>query len=109
MGILEEMSEFLQKGRANEVKELVQKAMDQKIEAKKILEEGLMSGMNVIGEKFKNNQVYVPEVLIAARAMNAGITLLRPLLVSSGVKAKGEVVLGQGGERTFLLLFLPYS
>jgi corrinoid protein of di/trimethylamine methyltransferase len=94
MGILEEMSEFLQKGRANEVKDLVQKAMDQKIEAKKILEEGLMAGMNVIGEKFKNNQVYVPEVLIAARAMNAGITLLRPLLVSSGVKAKGKVVLG---------------
>lgn len=94
MGILEEMSEFLQKGRANEVKDLVQKAIDQKMDAKKILEEGLMSGMNVVGEKFKNNQVYVPEVLIAARAMNAGISLLRPLLVSSGVKAKGKVVLG---------------
>ena len=94
MAILEEMSAFLQKGRANEVKALVQQAMDQKIDAKKILEEGLMSGMNIIGEKFKNNQVYVPEVLIAARAMNAGISLLRPLLVSAGVKAKGKVVLG---------------
>jgi len=94
MSILEEMSGFLQKGRANEVKALVQQAIDQKIDAKTILEEGLMSGMNIIGEKFKNNQVYVPEVLIAARAMNAGISLLRPLLVSAGVKAKGKVVLG---------------
>jgi corrinoid protein of di/trimethylamine methyltransferase len=94
MGVLEEMSEFLQKGRANEVKTLVQKAIDEKINAKTILEEGLMSGMNIIGGKFKNNQVYVPEVLIAARAMNAGITILRPLLVSEGVEAKGTVVLG---------------
>lgn len=94
MGILEEMSELLQKGRANEVKELVQKAMDEKMSAKVILEEGLMSGMNIIGVKFKNNEVYVPEVLIAARAMNAGISLLRPLLVSEGVETKGTVILG---------------
>jgi corrinoid protein of di/trimethylamine methyltransferase len=94
MGILQEISEFLQKGKANEVKDLVQKAIDQKIEAKAILEEGLMAGMGIIGVKFKNNQVYVPEVLIAARAMNAGIAILRPLLVQAGVKAKGKVVLG---------------
>ena len=94
MAILEEMSEFLQKGRANEVKELVQKAMDDGMLAKTILEEGLMSGMNIIGVKFKNNEVYVPEVLIAARAMNAGIALLRPMLVSEGVETKGTVVLG---------------
>jgi corrinoid protein of di/trimethylamine methyltransferase len=94
MGILEEISEYLQKGKANEVKALVQKAIDEGMEAKTILEEGLMAGMNVIGIKFKNNQVYVPEVLIAARAMNAGIALLRPLLVKSGVKSKGKVVLG---------------
>jgi corrinoid protein of di/trimethylamine methyltransferase len=94
MAILEEMSELLQKGRANEVKELVQKAMDDGIAAKTILEEGLMSGMNIIGVKFKNNEVYVPEVLIAARAMNAGIEILRPLLVSEGVETKGTVILG---------------
>ncbi len=94
MGLLQEISEFLQKGKANEVKDLVQKAIDQKMDAKQILEEGLMAGMNIIGAKFKKNEVFVPEVLIAARAMNAGIALLRPLLVSAGVKAKGKVVLG---------------
>ena len=94
MGVLEEMSEFLQKGKANDVKALVQKAIDEKIDAKQILEQGLMSGMNIIGEKFKNNQVYVPEVLIAARAMNAGISILKPLLVQAGVQSKGTVILG---------------
>jgi corrinoid protein of di/trimethylamine methyltransferase len=94
MGILEEMSEFLQKGRAGEVKALVRKAIDEKIDAKTILEQGLMAGMNIIGAKFKNNEVYVPEVLIAARAMNQGISILRPLLVQAGVESKGTVVLG---------------
>ncbi len=94
MSILNEISELLQKGRAQNVKELVQKAMDEGIEARAILEEGLMSGMNVIGVKFKNNEVYVPEVLIAARAMNAGIEILKPKLVESGVKARGKAVIG---------------
>ncbi|MFP4383531.1 MAG: B12-binding domain-containing protein [Spirochaetia bacterium] len=94
MSILEEMSEKLQKGKAQEVKELVQQAIDEKIKARTILEEGLMSGMNIIGTKFKNNEVYVPEVLIAARAMNSGIEVLRPLLVDEGVESKGKVVLG---------------
>ena len=94
MSILTEMSQFLQQGRAKNVKELVQQAIDEGIDAKTILEEGLLSGMGIIGEKFKNNEVYVPDVLIAARAMNAGTELLKPLLVSSGVKALGKVVLG---------------
>ncbi len=94
MSILEEMSEKLQKGKAQDVKELVQKAIDEKIKARTILEEGLMSGMNIIGTKFKNNEVYVPEVLIAARAMNSGIEVLRPLLISEGVESKGKVILG---------------
>lgn len=94
MAILEEMSEFLQKGRAKQVKELVSQAIEEGISAKDILEKGLLSGMNVIGEKFKNNEVFVPEVLIAARAMNAGVELLKPLLVSEGVESKGTVVLG---------------
>jgi len=94
MSILNEISTFLQQGRAKNVKELVQKAIDEGIEAKSILQDGLIAGMNVIGEKFKNNEVYVPDVLIAARAMNAGLELLRPLLVQSGVKAVGKVVLG---------------
>ena len=92
--ILTEISELLQKGRAPLVKEAVQKAIDDGISAKDILEEGLLNGMGIIGEKFKNNEVYVPEVLIAARAMNAGITILNPLLMESGVEKKGKVVIG---------------
>jgi len=94
MSILNEISTFLQQGRAKNVKELVQKAIDEGIDSKSILQDGLIAGMNVIGEKFKNNEVYVPDVLIAARAMNAGLELLRPLLVQSGVQAVGKVVLG---------------
>lgn len=94
MSILQEMSEFLQKGRAKNVTELVQQALDEGMSAKTILEEGLMSGMSIIGAKFKNNEVYVPEVLIAARAMNAGTALLKPYLVDDGVEAKGKVVIG---------------
>ncbi|HZK28226.1 MAG TPA: corrinoid protein [Thermoclostridium sp.] len=94
MNLLNEISENLQKGRAKDVKELVQKAIDEGIDVNKILEEGLLHGMDIIGAKFKNNEVYVPDVLIAARAMNIGTGLLKPLLVSSGVKAKGKVVIG---------------
>ena len=71
MSILMEISENLQKGRAKNVKELVQKAIDEGYGVNEILEEGLLHGMGIIGEKFKNNEVYVPDVLIAARAMNA--------------------------------------
>lgn len=94
MSILAEISINLQQGKAKIVKELVQKAVDGGIDVKSILEEGLLDGMSIIGTKFKNNELYVPDVLIAARAMNAGAELLKPLLVSSGVKAKGTVVLG---------------
>ena len=94
MSILVEMSEFLQKGRAKNVKELVAKAIEDGIEPGVILADGLLSGMSVIGEKFKKNEVFVPEVLVAARAMNAGIELLRPYLVASGVEPKGTVVIG---------------
>jgi Predicted cobalamin binding protein len=94
MSILNEISENLQQGKAKVVKELVQKAIDEGIDVKSILEDGLLSGMSIIGAKFKNNEVYVPDVLIAARAMNAGSELLKPLLASSGIKAKGTVILG---------------
>ena len=92
--ILQEISEKLQAGKANDVKALVQQAIDEGLSAQQILEEGLVSGMNVIGEKFKNNEVFIPEVLVAARAMNMGAALLKPLLVAEGVKASGKVVIG---------------
>lgn len=94
MSILAEISENLQKGKAKIVKQLVEDAINQEISAKEILEEGLLSGMGIIGEKFKNNEVYVPEVLIAARAMNAGAALLKPLLSEAGVVANGKVCIG---------------
>ena len=94
MNILNEISENLQKGKSKIVKELVQQAIDEGIDAEAILNEGLLSGMGVIGEKFKNNEVYVPEVLVAARAMNMGTQLLKPLLAANGVTAKGRVCIG---------------
>ena len=92
--ILEEISGFLQKGRAKNVKALVQQALDEGVNAKDILNEGLLSGMMIIGEKFKNNEVFVPEVLVAARAMNAGITILEPKLVEIGNEPVGRAVIG---------------
>lgn len=94
MSMYVEISENLQKGKAKIVKELVQAAVDSGASAKDILEQGLLNGMGIIGEKFKNNEVYVPEVLIAARAMNAGVEILKPLLASAGVEAKGKVCIG---------------
>ena len=94
MSILTDISENLQKGKAKIVKELVQQAIDEKIPAKEILENGLLAGMDVIGEKFTRNEVYVPEVLIAARAMNAGVSLLKPLMVSEGVQSMGKACIG---------------
>ncbi|MBE6819781.1 MAG: cobalamin-binding protein [Ruminococcaceae bacterium] len=94
MSIYLEISENLQKGKAKIVKELVQKAVDDGLPAAQILGEGLLSGMNIIGEKFKNNEVYVPEVLVAARAMNMGMQILKPLLVEDGVQSTGKVCIG---------------
>ncbi|MBE6546834.1 MAG: cobalamin-binding protein [Ruminococcaceae bacterium] len=91
---MSEISETLQKGRAKLVKELVQQALDEGTAPAVILNEGLLHGMNIIGEKFKNNEVYVPEVLVAARAMNAGTELLKPHLAAEGVSATGKVCIG---------------
>jgi corrinoid protein of di/trimethylamine methyltransferase len=94
MSILDEISEQLQGGKAKIVKELVAQAVQEGFSAKQILEEGLLSGMGIVGVKFKNNEVFVPEVLVAARAMNMGVEVLKPLLAESGVKATGKVCLG---------------
>ena len=91
---MNEISLQLQAGKAKVVKNLVQEALDQGIPAKTILEEGLLAGMNVIGEKFKNNEIFVPEVLVAARAMNKGVEILKPLLAEGGAKAAGRVCIG---------------
>ena len=94
MSILTDISENLQKGKAKIVKELVAQAVEEGISPEIILNEGLLAGMNVVGEKFKTNEIYVPEVLVAARAMNMGTQILKPLLAASGVAATGKVCIG---------------
>ena len=86
MSILNEISENLQRGKAKIVKELVHQAIDAGMDPQEILG-GLLSGMDVVGEKFKNGDVYIPEVLVAARAMNQGAALLKPLLAEAGAVA----------------------
>lgn len=94
MELLQQISELLQKGKAKEVRALVQQAVDEGVPAQRILDEGLLSGMDIIGTKFKNNEIFVPEVLVAARAMNQGAEVLKPLLAAHGVKAAGKVCIG---------------
>ncbi len=94
MDQLQAIAEKLQKGDANGIRQDVEEALNQGIEPRKILEEALLSGMSDIGEKFKANEIFVPEVLIAARAMNAAMEVLKPKLVEAGVEPVGRVVLG---------------
>ena len=94
MADFSELNKMVETGKSKAVKEIVAKMIEDGVPAKSILEEGLLPGMNVIGEKFKNNEVYVPEVLIAARAMNSGIALLKPLMQFSDIKAPGTCVIG---------------
>lgn len=94
MAILDEISIQLQEGKAKIVRQLVSDAIEEGYGAQDILEKGLLHGMGIIGEKFKNNEVFVPEVLVAARAMNMGVELLKPLLQEAGVKAAGKVCIG---------------
>jgi methanogenic corrinoid protein MtbC1 len=94
MSILLEISEKLQAGKSKDVKALVEQAIADGIGAKQILEEGLLPGMSIIGDKFKNNEVYVPEVLIAARAMKAGTDTLNPYLKAADVKPLGKICIG---------------
>ena len=92
--ILQEISTLLQKGKMKDVAELTQKALDEGLAPLTILNDGLMPGMDIIGERFKNNDIFIPEVLIAARAMAAGTAVLRPLLVGESAQDKGTVIIG---------------
>lgn len=94
MALIQEISEFLQKGRAKNVKTLVQQALDEGMDPKVILNEGLLDGMMIIGGKFKRNEIFVPEVLVAARALNAGLNILEPKLVEIGNEPIGRTVIG---------------
>jgi 5-methyltetrahydrofolate--homocysteine methyltransferase len=94
MADLSALAESIINGKAKDAKELVQKALDAKVPVSEILNNGLIKGMSVVGEKFKNNEFYVPEVLIAARAMHGAMDIVKPLLAASGIKAIGVVSIG---------------
>ncbi len=94
MADLKGIADNLIGGKKDDVASLVQAAVDEGEDVGKILNDGLVAGMSVVGKKFKNNEFYVPEVLIAARAMHAGMDIIQPLLAKSGIKPVGVVVLG---------------
>jgi 5-methyltetrahydrofolate--homocysteine methyltransferase len=94
MEILNQISDALQTGDDAKTAELTKSAIAAKIAPKDILDCGLIAGMNVIGEKFKNHEIFLPDVLLAARAMYAGMDLLKPLLIKDGIPTIGRVVIG---------------
>ena len=92
--MISQISELLQKGRVKDVKRLVEEALEQGMDPQVILNEGLLEGMMVVGAKFKRNEVFVPEVLVAARAMTAGVAVLEPKLIEVGNEPVGKAVIG---------------
>ena len=94
MADLKALAEAIISGNQEEARRLTQQALDEGVPAEQVLNEGLIAGMQVVGEKFKRNEFYVPEVLIAARAMKAAMELLRPLLAQSNAATRGTVVIG---------------
>lgn len=94
MDIIHQLAETLQMGDADNVSELTKKAIANKLEPKVILDDGLIAGMAIVGEKFKAHEIFLPDVLLAAKAMYAGMDLLKPLLVKEGIPMIGKVVIG---------------
>lgn len=94
MNLLPELNTSVVEGNADRVEELTRQALDQGIEVKKILEEGLIAAMDVVGERFEKEELFIPEMLLAAEAMTRGLDLLRPLFAESGIKPQGTVVIG---------------
>ncbi|MDD8048607.1 MAG: corrinoid protein [Thomasclavelia sp.] len=94
MSKMQEISELVQKGRSKEIVGVVQSAIDNGEKPNEIINDGLLAGMAIVGQKFKNEEIFVPEVLIAARAMNKGIEVLKPYLQDNGNVSKGKIVLG---------------
>jgi 5-methyltetrahydrofolate--homocysteine methyltransferase len=94
MSTLEKIREQVIAGSVKYVKEFTDAAVAEGIDVSVILNDGLIAGMNVIGTRFKNDEVYVPEVLMAARAMHTGLAIIRPLIASAGIKEKGVVAIG---------------
>jgi 5-methyltetrahydrofolate--homocysteine methyltransferase len=94
MDLLQQMSEELQQGNAEQVALLTGQAIQRGIKPKEILDRGLIAGMSVVGEKFKCHDIFLPDVLMSAKAMYAGLDLLKPLLIAAGIPSIGKVVIG---------------
>ena len=94
MADLQALADAVIGGKRDDVAQITQAAVDEGVSAEQIINEGLIAGMSVVGTKFKNNEFYVPEVLIAARAMHAGMDIIKPLLAESGVEPRGVVAIG---------------
>ncbi len=94
MDLLQKISEELRRGNYEQMPELVQQALDAGVPASRILKEGLVSGMSAVGEQFQNDEIFLPDVLISAKAMQAAMTILRPKLMEAGVKLTGKIVMG---------------
>ena len=94
MELLQKIAENIKSGDAESLKNNIKQALDKKIDAEKILKDGMMQGMNIVGEKFKREEIFVPEVLVSARAMNMGMEVLEPELADIEVEAEGKVILG---------------
>jgi len=92
--MLDKLQEALMAGRKNDVETLVDQALASGLPTRRILNEGLIAGMEKLGVLFKNNEVFIPEVLVAARAMNAGLTKLEPYLIKDKIEPKGLIVIG---------------
>ncbi len=94
MADLQALAEAVIGGNKDDAEQITQAAIDEGVKPADIINGGLIAGMAVVGERFKNNEFYVPEVLIAARAMQAGMSLVKPLLVEGDIDAKGTIAIG---------------
>lgn len=94
MEILNQISQHLQMGDDTKVAELTKSALDQQKSPLEILNDGLIAGMNIIGDQFRAHDIFLPDVLLAAKAMYAGMDLLKPMLIKEGIPSRGKVVIG---------------
>lgn len=94
MNLLQQIADSVIRGQAQQTTEFTQQVIALDTSPKQILDDGLIAGMNVIGERFKAHEIFLPDVLLAARAMNTGMELLKPLLIKDGVPMLGKVVIG---------------
>ncbi len=94
MGLLDQIAEGVINGDDEQVAQLTQQVIEQQTPPKRILDDGLIAGMNIVGQRFKAHEIFLPDVLLAAKAMYAGMDLLKPLLIAQGIPSIGRVVIG---------------